>query len=225
VTCLFCGTLSACGGGLLADIFGFFRKENPFCLAETPDLFRLGASPALRKSFLCASLYASPIYFSITSIRIEYLILLNSSIRYYLLLNPSGYLPWHDFSLSRQSGHLIIGLIQVLDFIIVEIFGISLFKLVSAWIKSLLNISPVVSSLPPVEDKVASESVLGQVQLSPELEKVVDVDISGSLCSIDAAPQVVEEEVKNREIKEPPFLMFLASFALYHFCSAPQVKD
>lgn len=93
LTCLFCGTLSACGGGLLNDWLSISRKKS-FFSNTSPAIFKINefdASATLTRSFICA-------------------------VVYYLVLNPSGFLPWDTYLLTFEQGHLLIVMIQVGDF-------------------------------------------------------------------------------------------------------------
>ena len=98
LTCILCGTFSACGGGLLADWLGFFRTPT-FTINSTPSIFSLSnkrALSTLSRSFCLA-------------------------IIYYVLMNPSGYLPWNTMVISKESGHLLICLLQLFHLLLITI--------------------------------------------------------------------------------------------------------
>jgi hypothetical protein len=134
LTCMLSGTFAACGGGILGEFYGFYRSKNAFTLSITPELFT-GSSPAasvetesptsatrssLLKAFICALIY-------------------------YTLLNPTGYLPWKQFSVSKELGHLIICSLLVFHYFSVEFLGINIFKYIGKFMLLLLNISPSLS--------------------------------------------------------------------------------
>jgi hypothetical protein len=91
LTCILCGTLSACGGGLLHDWFSMSRSES-FVSVISPAIFSIGdytSSATLTRSFICA-------------------------VTYYIVLNPTGYLPLGGFSLTKGEGHMLIIGLQVM---------------------------------------------------------------------------------------------------------------
>lgn len=61
IVCIICGTFSACGGGFLAELLGFFDKRNAYTLTKEPLLFAVepvsGLSRDVNSSFLLATLY------------------------------------------------------------------------------------------------------------------------------------------------------------------------
>ena len=140
VTCIFAGTISASGGGILADIFGFFREKCSFTLTETPELLRgfstkypeLEGNAPVRDSLLNAFLL---------------------SCTYYLLLNPSGYLPWDRFAFSREVGHLIICLLSLANLLAKEIFGLNVVKYIGKFWLMVLHIPSAFVPSRPEFDK------------------------------------------------------------------------
>eukprot|EP01041_Mallomonas_annulata_P010564 gene10564-22042_t len=90
LTCLFCGTLSGCGGGLLGDWLGFLRNPS-FTISSTPAIFSLlnKRAPSTITRCFCMAL------------------------SYYCLLNPSGYLPWTT-ALTKEDCHMVICIMQLL---------------------------------------------------------------------------------------------------------------
>ena len=89
LACIFCGTISACGGGILTDYFGTLNKTT-FVPSTSLKIFSLSTPRN------CSTLFQS----------------FTLAVLYYCILNPSGYLPW-NLNLSRESGHLVIGVLQV----------------------------------------------------------------------------------------------------------------
>lgn len=127
LTCILCGTFSACGGGIICDILSVFDEDRAFTLTSTTQVLAGAsktnpetASPgsprhSLRRSFLCA-------------------------IIYYMLLNPSGYLPWTTFEFSKESGHLVICALQVLHFLLSSIWNVDIFRHVSCLLHICTNV-------------------------------------------------------------------------------------
>eukprot|EP00607_Mallomonas_marina_P006031 CAMPEP_0182430424 /NCGR_PEP_ID=MMETSP1167-20130531/40416_1 /TAXON_ID=2988 /ORGANISM="Mallomonas Sp, Strain CCMP3275" /LENGTH=246 /DNA_ID=CAMNT_0024615499 /DNA_START=318 /DNA_END=1058 /DNA_ORIENTATION=- len=97
LTCLLCGTFSSCGGGIVGDWLGFYRIPSFTCTA-TPTIFSSSKKRAL--SAVCKSFVMSVIY--------------------YILMNPSGYLPWEP-SMSKGACHLVIVLLQVLNYTMLSV--------------------------------------------------------------------------------------------------------
>ena len=144
VTCIFAGTISASGGGILADIFGFFREKNSFTLTETPELFKgfslkhpeIDGNAPVRNSLLSAFLLSST---------------------YYLLLNPSGYLPWEKNAFSKEVGHLVICSLSVANLLSNEIFGLNCVKYIGKFLLMVLHVpSAFVPSRPEFKSNDAS---------------------------------------------------------------------
>jgi uncharacterized membrane protein YeiH len=124
ITCILCGTLSACGGGLLTDWLGLLRPKQAFTATATPSMFipgKYGSTATLNRSFLLAVLY-------------------------FCLLNQHGYLPW-SYQMPKELGHLVIGAIQVLHCLVSGALfpGLDVFQLISTFIlQSVLMITPEV---------------------------------------------------------------------------------
>lgn len=97
LTCLLCGTFSACGGGLIGDWLGFSRTPS-FCVTSSPTIYSLSNKRAL--TTVCRSFCLA--------------------VAYYMMMNPSGYLPW-ETKMSRFDCHLVIVLLQVFHTALVTI--------------------------------------------------------------------------------------------------------
>jgi len=119
-TCILCGTLSACGGGLLSDWLGFFHEKS-YVFISPPSFMqpnRYDAAAALTKSFYLSCLY------------------------YTLLHLPD------QFAFSKTSGHLVVGLIQVAYYLFHSCFpdGHDIFHVLSKKILQALQITAVIST-------------------------------------------------------------------------------
>lgn len=85
---LLTGTLSSSGGGMLGETLGLMRSPS-FTLAVSPSILR----PAVR-------LHTPIRGFVLTCV-------------YLLLLNPHGWFPWGVYVVSREEGHAVICIAQV----------------------------------------------------------------------------------------------------------------
>ena len=98
LTCLLCGTFSACGGGLIGYWLGFYRSPS-FTITSTPAVFSISnqkAPTTLYRSFILAVIY-------------------------YGLLNPTQYLPWRRGATEKESAHLVIGVLQLMHCIFTQL--------------------------------------------------------------------------------------------------------
>lgn len=128
-TCLLCGTLSSCGGGLLVDWLGWTGRRAGESL-KIFQLYRDGYSgtATLNKSFWLALLY-------------------------YCLLNVDNNVPW-QLQLSPHQGHLAISCISIFTHLFQSTFpenddsaksgdfaNNDLFQHLSTWVLRILNVS------------------------------------------------------------------------------------
>ena len=119
-TSIFCGTLSACGGGLLNDWLSISRSPS-FQSKTSPAIFQVGnyaASATMTRAFICAVIY-------------------------YVCLNPSGYIQLAYSPLSREQGHLLITTLQVGHSFAKLIADFDMFQLVADIGLSMALIDPV----------------------------------------------------------------------------------
>ena len=99
LTCIFCGTISACGGGLLVDIVGFSGNKS-----NTLYIFTIGSNvgtATLNRSFWLAAIY-------------------------YLLLNVNAEFSWR--AVSRSDSHLVICLLQVTTYVLSQVVKVDPFQ-------------------------------------------------------------------------------------------------
>lgn len=122
LTCVLCGTLSGCGGGLLTDWLKMNNEKDAFTLTKTPSMFApkmFKSTVALNRSFLCACLY-------------------------YVMLNQHGYMPW-SYTFTKEFGHLTVGLLQIANYLLSELGQGDVFQMTSSFIlKELLLVTPIV---------------------------------------------------------------------------------
>lgn len=89
--CILCGTIAACGGGILAEVFNFFSNSKSFTLRHKSAFFEIGnysVSAGLNRSFWLAMIY------------------------YVLISDPKEFLPI-SCSIDKVTGHSIIALLQI----------------------------------------------------------------------------------------------------------------
>lgn len=94
MTCILSGTFSASGGGIIADSLGFFRIPS-FTFSKTPGILtidRFSASATFNRAFLLSCLY--------------------------YCLTSKHYMPWKGSLVPIQTGRLIVGILQLLNYII-----------------------------------------------------------------------------------------------------------
>ena len=119
-TCIFCGTLSACGGGLLNDWLSISRNPS-FQSKTSPAIFQVGnyaASATMTRAFICAVIY-------------------------YIALNPSSYISLSYAPLTREQGHLLIAILQLGHSLAKLIADFDMFQLVADIGLSMALIDPV----------------------------------------------------------------------------------
>jgi len=75
-----------------------------------------------------------------------------------MLLNPSGYLPWAGFVLSKEAGHLVICSLQVLHFLLSFFFALDVFKFISAFIHLFTNIPVAFVPESPTDDSTSTST-------------------------------------------------------------------
>lgn len=174
-TCLVCGTLSGSGGSLLSDWFGFLRNPS-FTLTQTPKVFgqELLASATLNRSFLLACLY--------------------------YLLTTANHLPWTTPLISRAEGHLVIGSLQVLNFIVQWCDPeIDIFQLFSWALRRILCVDDMVH----FTNKMTMEAVTVVEGSENVLKKRDEVDeVLSSTGEDDATAAAAAAEVKKSEITQ-----------------------
>ena len=95
LTCILCGTLSACGGGLLSDWLRFTHPSKAYTLSLTPAMFginKFASTSTLNRSFILACFY-------------------------FCMLNQHFYMPWR-YRMPKEFAHLVISFLQVTNFLV-----------------------------------------------------------------------------------------------------------
>jgi uncharacterized membrane protein YeiH len=132
LTCIGCGTLSGCGGGLLCDWLGFLRTKNPFTPTTTPSILvtgRYSSSATINRCFWLAVLY-------------------------FVLLNHHKVFPW-SYQSNKDLGHLIIVALQVANYILQTVSPtIDVFQSLSTFVLS--NVFLITPEVGP--ERVAPET-------------------------------------------------------------------
>jgi hypothetical protein len=93
--CILCGTVAACGGGILAEVFNFFSSSKSFTLRHKSSFLEIGkygVSQTLNRSFWLALIY------------------------YILISSPEQFLPI-SCKYSKVTGHSIIALLQMSSYL------------------------------------------------------------------------------------------------------------
>lgn len=119
VVCILTGTLSGCGGGLLADWLGLYNSQS-FVPAETPGIFRLekkGAASALTKAAVLACVY----YCLVAQDHVPSLVGFDRPL------------------LSKEEGRAVIVTLQIVNFLITSLFpSIEPFPIIWKCLQTLL---------------------------------------------------------------------------------------
>lgn len=123
LACIFCGTLSACGGGLLNDWFSFSRAPS-FQSRTSPAIFSINnyaASATITRAFICACIY-------------------------YAALNPCGYLPWDTFFISKEQGHLLVCTLQLVHFLSKQLVpDLDIYQIIAHLGLAVCMVNPVIA--------------------------------------------------------------------------------
>ena len=93
--CILCGTLAACGGGILAETLNFFSHSRSFTLRHKSKFFEIGnynVSATLNRSFWLA-------------------------VVYYLAISSPEEMGPFAFNFDRITGHSIIALLQLMAYL------------------------------------------------------------------------------------------------------------
>lgn len=139
-----CGVVSSNGGGILADVLGFYEK-NSFTLTRSPAFLSTGAEGDISRKKLTKCFLLACLYFSI-------------------IKSPSVHdLPWFPNEASERKlfGHMVVCILQILDLVQLKLAGPSANApgYIAKIALNLLQI-PRTVQIPPSEDtsEVATSS-------------------------------------------------------------------
>jgi hypothetical protein len=122
LTCILCGTLSGCGGGMLGDLFDLYypAERKSMLVSKGLGFYRIRTSSVLAnmsRSCLCAILY-------------------------YSMINPSGYFYWGSDYFSKEVAHFYIISLQLLHVLVTSTDpAINIFEYFGKYILFLLQIN------------------------------------------------------------------------------------